>query len=282
MTRSPDEPITRFLPFSSMHLNMNMNGLQPLLKTTLVVVAHPDDEVILCGALMQRMQRAVVVFTTDGAPCHRRFWEQYGSRQAYASLRRQEARQALAAINAWPVFLGDRVAGGLADQELFRNLPSALRALEKLVGRLDPDCILAPAYEGGHPDHDAACFMASVAGRHAGIPVWESPLYHATATGGRALQAFPRANGREVVLHADHAALRKKIEMLRTYRSQELALEDFRWRQETFRPMALYDFLHPPLPWKLNYEHWGWPMTGEHLCEAFCAYLQEHTLAQAS
>jgi LmbE family N-acetylglucosaminyl deacetylase len=277
-------PITRRRdhPIFFMHLNMNMDGLQPLLKTTLVLVAHPDDEVIVCGALMQRMERAVVVFTTDGAPRHQHFWQPYGSRQAYAAVRRQEARQALATISAWPVFLADRVPGGISDQELFRNLPAALAALEKLIEHLNPDCILAPAYEGGHPDHDAACFMAAVAGRHATIPVWESPLYHATASGGCALQSFPQATGRELMLHADDEALCKKVEMLRIYRSQKLALDDFRWRVETYRPMAAYDFLHPPMPWKLNYEHWGWPMTGEQLAEAFCAYLQQHTLAKAS
>jgi hypothetical protein len=124
--------------------------------------------------------------------------------------------------------------------------------------------------------------MASVIARHASIPVWEGPLYHATATGKRTLQAFHQVSGREFELNADEEALQRKIEMLRIYQSQRLALEDFRRRTETFRPMASYNFLRPPMPWKLNYEHWGWPMTGEQLVSAFAAYLQEHTLAQAS
>ena len=227
---------------------------------------------------MQKMQRAVVVFATDGAPRNQGFWKQYGSRQAYAELRRHEARQALATIGAWPVFLVDRVEGGIADQELFQNLPAAVAALEKVIDRLGPDCILAPAYEGGHPDHDAACFMAWVAGRHAATPVWESPLYHAKADGGRAVQTFPHATGGELELHADQEVLQKKIEMLRIYRSQGLALEDFRPDVETFRPIANYDFIRPPLPWKLNYEQWGWTMTGEDVAGAFAAYLRERTL----
>lgn len=256
----------------------SMDGLGPLLGTTLVLAPHPDDEVIVCGALMQKMQRAVVVFATDGAPRNQGFWKQCGSRQAYAELRRHEARQALATIGAWPVFLVDRVEGGIADQELFQNLPAAVTALEKVIDRLGPDCILAPAYEGGHPDHDAACFMASVAGRHAATPVWESPLYHAKADGDRAVQTFPYATGGELELHADQEVLQKKIEMLRIYRSQGLALEDFRPGVETFRPIANYDFIRPPLPWKLNYEQWGWTMTGEDVAGAFAAYLRERTL----
>lgn len=64
-----------------------MEELQPLLGTTVVLVAHPDDEVIAFGALMQRMNRAVVVFATDGAPRDEYFWKQYGSREEYAGVR---------------------------------------------------------------------------------------------------------------------------------------------------------------------------------------------------
>ncbi|HKD44462.1 MAG TPA: PIG-L family deacetylase [Candidatus Angelobacter sp.] len=255
-----------------------MNALGPLLGTTIVLAAHPDDEVVACGALMQRMQRAVVVFATDGAPRDRGFWAQYGSRKAYAELRRQEARQALATIGAWPVFLVDRVDGGIIDQELFKNLASAVLALEKVVDRLGPDCILCPAYEGGHPDHDAACFMAAMAGRHASIPVWESPMYHAKEDGSRAVQSFAQATGRELEHRVNDDALSKKLEMLRIYRSQGLALNDFRADLELFRPLVDYDFVRPPLPWKLNYEHWGWPVNGEQLASAFSTYLRQHTL----
>ncbi len=257
---------------------MTMDGLQPLLGTTLVLAAHPDDEVIACGALMQRMQRAVVVFATDGAPRNQGFWNRYGSRQAYAGVRRQEARQALATIGAWPVFLTDRVDGGIVDQELFQNLAPAVLALEKVIDRLAPDAILSPAYEGGHPDHDAACFMASVVGRHAAIPVWESPLYHMKADGSRAVQAFHQTTGQELELRAENDLLQKKVAMFRIYESQALALNDFWPEMETFRPIADYDFVRPPLPWKLHYEHWGWPMSGEQVAAAFSAYLRERTL----
>ncbi len=257
-----------------------MDNLQALLGTTLVLAPHPDDEVIACGALMQRMQRAVVVFLTDGAPRNQDFWQQHGSRQAYAEVRRNEARQTLDTIGAWPVFLVDRVEGGIADQELFQNLAPAVLALEKIIDRLDPDCILAPAYEGGHPDHDAASFMASLAGSHAAVPVWESPLYHARADGTRAIQTFAQATGQEQELRLDDEAVRRKIAMMYIYKSQGLTLDGFGFRTdlEIFRPMVDYDFFRPPLPWKLNYEHWGWPMTGEQVAAAFSAYLRERTL----
>jgi LmbE family N-acetylglucosaminyl deacetylase len=251
-----------------------MEQLRPLLGTTLVVVAHPDDEVIACGALMQKMQQAVVVFSTDGAPRDEGFWRQYGSRQAYAEIRRKEARHALKIAGACPMFLSDRVEGGIPDQELFRNRPAAIAALERIVVEVEPQSILTLAYEGGHPDHDATCFMAAVVGRRAALPVWESPLYHRNADSSSALQTFPTRTGAETELRTECPLLQKKIQMFRAYKSQGSVLEGFRPDFETFRPIADYDFTRPPAPWKLNYEMWGWKMTGAEVASAFAAYLQ--------
>jgi LmbE family N-acetylglucosaminyl deacetylase len=251
-----------------------MDELQPLLGTTLILMAHPDDEIIICGALMQKMKAAIVVFATDGAPRDQGFWKQYGSRQAYADVRRAEARKALALVGAQPIFLPDRVQGGIADQELFRNLSVAIAAVKKIVDEVVPGAILVPAYEGGHPDHDAACFIGSIVGRHTDIPVWESPLYHRKADGSAVVQAFPRYTGGERELRVAADALAKKARMFEIYRSQNLVLDQFHPERETFRPLHAYDFTVPPLHWKLNYELWEWKMTGQEVSTAFADYLQ--------
>src|SRR5262249_19429757 len=201
--------------------------LQPLLGVTLILVAHPDDEVIACGALMQKMEKAIVLFATDGAPQDEHFWKQHGSRHAYARLRRQEAALALGAAGAMAMFLTDHVDGGIIDQELFRNLPAAIAAVERIINQLKmdqlkPTCILTLAYEGGHPDHDAACFIASIVGRRSGIPVWESPLYHRNADGISVTQAFPRTAGTEKEFHVEGTPLERKLHMFQHYRSQGL------------------------------------------------------------
>src|SRR5215469_18120628 len=110
-----------------------MKRLEPLLGTTVMLVAHPDDEVIAFGGLMQRMEEPIVVFATDGAPRDEYFWKQHGSREAYAEVRRQEARRALEIVGGRPVFLADQVEGGVADQELFCCLPQAAGALESVI-----------------------------------------------------------------------------------------------------------------------------------------------------
>lgn len=251
-----------------------MDDLQRLLGTTLILMAHPDDEIIICGALMQEMKKAIVVFATDGAPRDEYFWKQYGSREAYANVRRDEAQRALAVVGAQALFLADRVRGGIADQELFRNLPAATAATEQIIAELRPDSILVPAYEGGHPDHDAACFIGSIVGRRTGVPIWESPLYHRGPEGAPAVQTFPSFSGQEVEFRIQGEALARKARMSGIYKSQNLVLDQFHPERETFRPIAGYDFTVPPLPWKLNYEVWQWKMTGREVSAAFAAYLR--------
>lgn len=250
-----------------------MDPLQPLLNKTLIVVAHPDDEVIAFGALMQRMRDAVVVFATDGAPRDDYFWKDYGSREAYALVRREEAFAALSIVGARPVFLDDFVPGNLVDQELFRNLPAALAGLKNVLEDERPDALLTLAYEGGHPDHDSACFIASLCAQSQGLPVWEAPLYYRDDKGAGMAQRFIRPTGREIVSQIEGAALAKKIEMFHTYVSQKLVLDGFRPELEQFRPMAAYDFTRRPAPWKLNYEIWQWKMSGEEVAGAFAEIL---------
>jgi LmbE family N-acetylglucosaminyl deacetylase len=258
----------------------NMAEIDALLGATIILVAHPDDEVIGFGALMQRMRRAVVVFATDGAPRDEYFWKQYGSREAYAEVRRQEARAALAIVEAEPVFVADRVSGGVADQELFRRLPQAMEAVRELVAQLNPDALLTLSYEGGHPDHDSACFIAATVGRSMGIRVWEAPLYHRDPDGKGAVQKFHQLSGEELELIVAGEEMRRKLEMFHTYKSQKLTLDVFRPEVEKFRPIANYDFTRPPMPWKLNYEIWQWSMSGEQVAAAFAEYLRSEEAVQ--
>lgn len=250
------------------------DSLQQLFGTTVVLVAHPDDEVIGFGALLQKMKRGIVVFATDGAPRDDYFWKAYGSREEYARIRQQEARDALAVVGAEPVFLADHVEGGIADQELFQRLPQAVSAFERIVEQLSPNCLATLAYEGGHPDHDAVCFVASVVGKRRKLPVWESPLYHRNSDGSGVVQRFPQSSGKEIEIRVEGEELERKLKMFHTYKSQKLTLDHFRPESEHFRPVADYDFTRRPFPWKLNYELWQWRMTGEEVSAAFASYLE--------
>src|SRR5262249_51185210 len=156
-----------------------------------VVVAHPDDETIGCGATLRRLPLVRVVHVTDGAPSNMIDAVRLGlsSRESYATVRSAELTAALA-LAGGPPWHHRRL--GLTDQ-------TAAFALEELVHRLEPllcqaSIIMTHAFEGGHPDHDASAFAvhaacALIARRGRCPQIVEMPLYRASGDGW-ALQNF--------------------------------------------------------------------------------------------
>ena len=249
-----------------------MEQLAPLLGRTLVIVAHADDEAVGCGGLLQRIREPVVLICTDGAPRDRYFWEKYGSREAYALLRREEAKRALGHVAAARVeFLPPEAnpEQHFVDQDLFLDIRRALDRLDEIVTRFRPEALLTLAYEGGHPDHDTCAFLASRISRDRVIPAWELPLYHRRADGQMEKQCFLVPEGDEVLFDATCPEVERKRRMLEEYVSQKETIDLFNAAIERFRPQAVYDFSRPPHPGVLNYEAWGWPVTGMQLVQAF-------------
>jgi len=267
-----------------------MQALQPLLGRTLLVLAHPDDECVTYGALLQRMADPIVRFMTDGAPRDPYFWGRHGSREAYAALRQQEARRALARIGVQRVefvsegYHGRKREGGgaasdiLVDQGLFRILPAAWRELVDAVERLRPQALLTLAYEGGHPDHDSCNLLVSLATKRFGLPAWEAPIYNRACEIDAARlkpQRFARENGTETDVRPTALEVEHKRAMWSEYASQGDFLQFFSPERECVRPLPAYDYSAPPHPGQLNYERWQWPMTGSDVCRAFVSFLEQ-------
>lgn len=247
-------------------------GPDPLLGRTLVLVAHPDDEAIVCGGLLQRMREPIVLFATDGAPRDSFFWSRYGSREAYAGIRAREARQALRAVGVEHyAFLAHD--GVFVDQELFRRLDAAAGPLLEWVRHYRPQTVLTLAYEGGHPDHDACSFLAACVRREYALDVWEMPAYHRSTGGVTVRQEFLSVAEDEVTLTLTSAELARKSTMCAAYQSQRSVLEEFQLTVERFRPQPAYDYTRPPHPGVLNYEAWQWSMTGAELSAEFVRHL---------
>lgn len=152
------------------------------LQTAVVFAPHQDDETFGCGGLIARKRNegfpVHVVFITDGSashPGHSRF-----SPAAIASLRRQEAREALAilGVESGAIHFLDEPDGTL------RGLDSTRR--EKLVGRmaellreLRPDEVFLPCNPDGSSEHDAAFgFVIEALHRSTVRPeIWQYPVW---------------------------------------------------------------------------------------------------------
>lgn len=221
--------------------------------TTLVIVAHPDDETIGAGASLATLRDVHVLHLTNGAPRDRRFVAANfeGTLEAYASVRAAEARAAMALAN-----VHDVRSLGCDDQDAIHHVHDLAHEVGKVVSELRPDAIVTLAYEGGHPDHDACAVVV----QSLGVPRREMPLYHARNS-TFVPNEFIDADDEQIINLTDsQRALKQK--MFDCYATQRAVLAQFPIARERFRAAPQYDFSKPPHDGPLWYEILGWPMSG--------------------
>ena len=227
-----------------------------------LVVAHPDDETIAAGASLRLMPGLLLVHVTDGAP--RRLADRaragFDTPQAYAAARERELKAALDLANVQP----DRARLGVPDQDATLHIPHVAARLGALFASHGTQAVLTHAYEGGHPDHDATACAVHLVARRLGLPVFEFAGYHAGPAGmpdDMTRQRFlPGPAETRITLDPEEAALKQA--MYDCFHTQAAVLAAFGASVERFRPAPGYDFTEPPHPGRLNYETWGWEMTG--------------------
>lgn len=234
----------------------------------LVVVAHPDDEVLGCGATLAGLRDVAVLHVTDGAPRNGGDAARHGftGPADYAAARRREAEAALSLAGV----PARRLASlGIADQEVSYHL---VGVTEALASRLrDVDVVFTHAFEGGHSDHDAVAFAVQSAVRSCDLParptVIEMPFYFGDATGWVRQRFLPHPKaGPEEVRHLDDGERALKAAMVAAHASQGDTLRSFVLGQERFRRAPAYDFLQRPHGGPLLYERHGWNLTWPDWC----------------
>jgi LmbE family N-acetylglucosaminyl deacetylase len=234
-------------------------------RRTLIVAAHPDDEVIGLGAVLNRFRELAIVHVTDGSPMDTRDASANGfkSREAYADERRKELEHALHAgeIRAKLHSLE------IIDQRASFELPRVIDGIARIVREYRPEVIWTHAYEGGHPDHDA-CAFAVHAGCE-GVAIAEFTSYHAGPRGIVTCEFLPSAQ--PVVTHelTDEERARK-ARMLACFTTQRETLSQFGLDVERYRWSPGYDFTRPPHEGRLYYENFPWGINGAEFVALAC------------
>jgi N-acetylglucosamine malate deacetylase 2 len=231
-----------------------------------IVVAHPDDETIGMGAQLCRFPDGLLVHVTDGAPRDGRDANArgYATIAEYAVVRRTELVAALEIGQA----RGLRTeAIGIPDQEACFYLAELTTRLLRLLRTEAPRAVFVHAYEGGHPDHDAASFAVGAAcglieAREGSAPaIIEMTGYHAVS-GGLATGVFlPSQRAVTALKLTEEERLRKK-RMIGCFASQCELLAGFAVEAENFREAPQYDFRQPPHRGELHYDRLGWQVNG--------------------
>jgi len=224
-------------------------------RRILALAPHPDDEVVAYAGATGRARDAgadvfVLYLTTgllglDTQPPWRR--RRHADR---VSRRNEEAWRAAELLGLNPVrFLR------YDSRSLRRRMPDAREAIARVVREQGIDTLWAPAYEGGHADHDVVNALA--ASFAAEVSVFEFAAYN-NAGGRTNLQTFPHLNGSETVFELDVREQALKRHALALYRSERRNLSYVEHRRETARPMSDHDYSRPPHEGSLFYERFHW------------------------
>ena len=201
----------------------------------LFVLAHPDDEIAfapLLGRLARERKVVRLIYLTDGAAG--------GQSPAVRAAESRAALEYLGVARKGACFAGKDA--GLPDGQLHLHLDRALDALEEWSRPwAGIASIYSFAWEGGHPDHDAALAVAAAFATRRGLidRVWEAPFYRASDRLPPPLFTYRSmlpANGEIMTVALSASERRLPPAVLRFYRSQ--------WR--TFvglAPMVLWSSL---------------------------------------
>ena len=227
----------------------------PFAERILVLVPHPDDEVVGVGTFIEDAVRrgcsVRIAFLTDGVPATETLWPwQRKDRAQRAALRWREAAQVQRAMG-YEIALEQN----LPTRTLRLHLASTYRLLESVLRRDQIECVWAPAYEGGHQDHDTANFLASLLART--VPVWEFSEYH-FARRRVTCNQFIEPHGAECVLRLNEAQRAHKRQLLESYHSERGNLGYVTVFEEQMRPLPVYDYTSPPHLGRTFYQRFQW------------------------
>jgi LmbE family N-acetylglucosaminyl deacetylase len=212
-------------------------------RRAIVVAPHPDDEVLgAAGALTS--SACTVVHVTDGVPP-----------DADDELGRRRLAESAAASRRLGARVDRTVSLSLPDQGVTARLDEVADALARLA-RVHDGAIYVPAYQRGHPDHDAVYVAAQLArrrvGRREGGSAWFAYALYGLDLEGRPRYAWlePRYFAAAFERAGSPAELERKAAALHEFTSQ-LRDDSVLWRwldnpvPERYAPMPPIDV---PLP----------------------------------
>lgn len=221
----------------------------------LLLVPHPDDEVVACAATIGRARAegatCFAAYLTTGCVSTSLVWPwQRKTHDAKIAQRRQEAEAVAQRLGITPVLWSERPA-----RFLWRFLPQVLEETLQLIEQHQIDQVWVPAYEGGNADHDGL----NAVGAHLStiVSVLEFAEYN-WLNGQCQANRFPYPTPETIAFALAPEERTFKTQLLAHYASERRNLSYVATERETFRTLISYDYSRPPHPGLLWYRRFQW------------------------
>ena len=230
-------------------------------RRSLIVAAHPDDEVIGLGGHLSRF-RGLIIHVTDGAP--ENDTAGFTTKKEYADARRREL---FAAVELSGISRDRCVTFDISDQKAMFFLKDLTLRIATLVEDWKPSIIFTHPYEGGHPDHDSCAFAVNSAmkllrkRRADKSMVMEFTSYH-RGPSGMETGFLPNSISPVHIFHLSEEQVALKRRMAECFVTQEHMIRRFPTDVEQVREAPDYDFSQPPQSGTLLYESFNWGICG--------------------
>ena len=213
------------------------------MKKILLLIPHPDDEVVGASAIVQRKKKQgcsfFFLFLTNGVLKKKEMWP--WNRKNYENIlniRINEMKRSLNLFDVKEFFLQN-----ISTRQLKYFIRPTIKIIAKIVLKHKIDSIFTPAYEGGHQDHDVTNCIASKF--KAKLNIFEYSEYNNYQNKINS-NTFIKTTGGEVCYRLSKSEVEFKKKALKIYDSEKGNLSYLNLRKECYRPLINYDYNSPP------------------------------------
>ena len=212
------------------------------MKNILLVVPHPDDEIVGLFTIIKRIlrkEKIFIFFLTNGVIDKKSlwFWERK-THEEKIKIRISEMKKSLNTLGIKKYFLQN-----ISTRMLKENIEITFEKISEIKKKYKIDTIFCPAYEGGHQDHDVANFICSRFKNK--CKVYEFAEYNFFDNRIRSNNFFIPSKKDNIIFLTNTEKERKK-RTLEIYKSESSNLNYISFEKESYRELYEYDYKLPP------------------------------------
>ncbi len=213
------------------------------MKKILLLIPHPDDEIVGTSAIVQRKKNQgcsfFFFFLTNGVLKKNEMWP--WNRKNYENLLNIRINEMKKSLNLFEV--NEFCLQNIPTRQLKYFIKPTIDKISKLISKYKIDSIFTPAYEGGHQDHDVTNCIASIFKKRLNIFEYSEYNYYQNKINSN---TFIKKTGNEICYQLTNKEVEFKRKALNIYCSEKNNLNYINLKQECYRPLTNYDYNLPP------------------------------------